>query len=116
MYDTYTRRVNGWTRPAEFPGNAKPSLWGTKGVLPNGINQGELGDCWFLAAAAALAEYPQRVHRMFYNDEYSADGVFSVTLYLNGLPVQIVVDDKLPTHEGKDERYTNFGQIRAVNA
>jgi hypothetical protein len=30
--------------------------------------------------------------------------------------VQIVVDDTLPTHEGKDKRYTNFGEILPVNS
>jgi len=38
--------------------------------------QGELGDCWFLASAAALAEYPDRIRRIFKNQEYSAEGIF----------------------------------------
>jgi len=39
-----------------------PSFWGPKGYpVPNGIKQGSLGDCWFLAAASAMAESKERI-------------------------------------------------------
>jgi len=44
-----------------------PSLWGRNGVLPAGVRQGRLGDCWFLSVGAALAERPQRVKKLFVN-------------------------------------------------
>ena len=109
--------VNAWYRPSEIVGKeSKPSLWGSLGVLPNGINQGQLGDCWFLASAAAIAENPKRIKDMFYNEEYSAEGVFSITFYMKGLPVQITIDDTLPIIEGKDPKYTDFGKKTPVNA
>jgi len=46
-------------------GGASPSLWGSKGVRPDGIRQGMLGDCWMLAAASALGEFPDRVKKIF---------------------------------------------------
>lgn len=44
---------NPWEK--DFP--YSPSLWGKKGKpIPNGVSQGSLGSCWFLASASALAE------------------------------------------------------------
>ena len=57
MFGTY-QHVNAWTRPKDINDGSAPSLWGTNGVLPNGVRQGHLGDCWFLASPSALAEYP----------------------------------------------------------
>jgi hypothetical protein len=53
-----------------------PSLWGRQGVKPAGVRQGELGDCWFLSTAAALAEHPDRIKNMFRNSEYPENGAF----------------------------------------
>jgi len=56
---------------------ADPSLWAVKGeIRPAAAQQGRLGDCWFLAAAGALAEFPDRVKLMFTNTGYSNTGVF----------------------------------------
>ena len=114
MANTYNEQVTGWARPSELV--SKPSLWGSRGVVPDGVKQGQLGDCWFLASAAALAEHPDRIRDLFLNTEYSAEGVFEVILYHRGSPYFMVVDDRLPIYEGKDKRYTDFGVKRTVNS
>jgi len=43
------------------------SLWGSKGILPAGVRQGGLGDCWWVAVASSLAEYPERIKKIFKN-------------------------------------------------
>ena len=65
MYDKGYKDVSEWVRPKDWV-SGKPSLWGEKGILPDGVIQGMLGDCWFLAAASALAEYPERIRKIFY--------------------------------------------------
>ena len=51
-------------------------LRGKKGILPVGVRQGSLGDCWLLAACSALAEKPERVRRVFGNKDYPKSGIF----------------------------------------
>lgn len=39
------------------------------GIDPNDINQGDLGDCYYLSAVSALAEFPERVEKCFVTKE-----------------------------------------------
>ena len=88
--------IKKWVRPTQLVKNTRPSLWGDKGVLPASVVQGKLGDCWFLAAAAALAEYPERVKKIFYNKVYSSKGIFMVKLWRKGRYTRLIVDDRIP--------------------
>lgn len=55
-----------------------------KGIEPNDICQGELGDCYFLCSLASLAEYKKLIERLFeYIDlEY---GYFLIWLCIDGI-------------------------------
>lgn len=35
------------------------------GIAPTDVSQGEIGDCWVLSAIQALAEWPDRVTKIF---------------------------------------------------
>lgn len=35
-------------------------------IEPNDVNQGMLGNCYYMAVLSALAEYPERVKALFY--------------------------------------------------
>jgi len=72
-----------------------PSLWGKNGVQATGINQGILGDCWFLAALGALAEYPERIKSIF-GSEFTTSGIMQLNFYEKGLKKTLNIDDKLP--------------------
>lgn len=54
-----------------------------------------LGDCWFLAAAASIAEYPERIKRLFVNTEISQEGVYQLKLFKKTLEDDVTVDDKV---------------------
>jgi len=85
-----------WMRPKDILLSGRPSLFGDKGILPGGVHQGENGDCWFLAAIAALAEYPERINKIFSNSEYSEKGIYQVEFFVKGEPIKLVVDDRVP--------------------
>ena len=63
---------------------------------PNDINQGSLGDCYFLAALSSLAEFEDRVKDMFVTKEVNEAGIYMVKFFINGNETPIIVDDHLP--------------------
>ena len=88
-----------WKRPSEMGQGlpAKPSLFGKFGKpLPQGVAQGQLGDCWFLASASAVAEQPKRILKVIENQEYSPEGIFRFKFWVRNKWVGVNIDDRLP--------------------
>jgi calpain-15 len=65
-------------------------------IEPNDIQQGAIGNCYFLSALAALAEFPTRIQRLFDTQEYEAAGVYAVYMCDVGEIKAYVVDDYFP--------------------
>lgn len=65
-----------------------------KALDPSNMEQGQLGDCWFLAAAGAVAKHdPDWIREHM---KQNADGTWTVTMYKNGKPVEITVEASVP--------------------
>jgi len=78
-------------------------LFGEGGVKPLAATPGILNNTWFFGAAAALAEWPERIKRLFIDhDEYSPEGIFDVLLNVNGMNQHVVIDDRLPVDQEGD--------------
>lgn len=76
------------------------------------MRQGYLGNCWFISAAAALAEVPQRVENLFVNDAVNDEGIYALQFYTLGHPHHVVIDDYLPSQpsgSGYRTIYANLG-------
>jgi hypothetical protein len=86
-----------WKRPEEIAAGKPVALFVGK-IEPNDIDQGELGDCWLLAAMAALAEYPTRVKAVFhpYLDSYADVGAYIMNVNKGGWWSEVVVDNYIP--------------------
>jgi len=84
-----------WKRPHEFMNN--PKLF-EQDVDPNDINQGALGNCWFLASIAALAESPALVKRLFIAQKYNKFGIYKLRICKNGEWVVVTIDDFIPCY------------------
>jgi len=75
---------------------------------PGDIDQGQVGDCWFLSAVSSLAEFDGAIHKLFRKTNFqnmpSNDwNLYTITLYDLGAwkEVDIVIDERLCTdHSG----------------
>jgi len=77
--------VTAWRTPKELDGDGEtPSLWGSKGIRPAAINQGSLGDCWWLSSMAAISEWPNRIQNIITDKSYPHDGMFHFNFYSRG--------------------------------
>jgi len=95
-----------WLRPHEickqFEGLEPKMVVGKRDRFD--INQGEIGDCWFLAPLASLAEnkyYWEKVVPKGQDFDKNYHGVFRFRFYRFGEWHEVVIDDKLPTRNGK---------------
>ena len=79
------------------------TLFGDEGVSPGDMRQGAIGNCWIIAGAAALAEFPGRVEKLFLNNDnlQTETGIYGVNLYALGVPHTILIDDFLPLRKDK---------------
>ncbi|PIK48449.1 putative calpain-9 isoform X1 [Apostichopus japonicus] len=90
-----------WKRPSELCDNPQMFVGGASRF---DIAQGELGDCWFLAALAALALDEHLLFKVVPPDQSFSQGyagIFKFMFWQYGEWKEIVVDDRLPTYQGR---------------
>jgi len=93
--ERHYNNINHWMRPSEI--ESSPNLWGTKGIRPAAIVQGKLDDCWFLAAISGIAEWPDRLQKIFNGvQSYPSNGQFQLNFFSQGEKFPVTIDDKLP--------------------
>uniref|UniRef100_A0A182QEQ5 Calpain n=1 Tax=Anopheles farauti TaxID=69004 RepID=A0A182QEQ5_9DIPT len=97
-----------WLRPHEISPNE--AVFDADGFSRFDIQQGVLGDCWLLAAAANLTTFPVLFSRVVPDDndrirggrtgvDYA--GIFHFRFWRFGQWYDVVVDDRLPTLRGQ---------------
>nr|XP_026483968.1 calpain-B isoform X3 [Vanessa tameamea] len=90
-----------WLRPGEMCEN--PQLF-VEGYSRFDVQQGELGDCWLLAAVANLTLHRKLFFQVVPDDQsFDEDyaGIFHFRFWQYGRWVDVVIDDRLPTYRGK---------------
>ena len=68
-------------------------------VSPTDMMQGQLGNCWFAASVAALAEFPERLMSLFKQRQLSLCGRYDVQLFdvVRDKWTVVTIDDRVPT-------------------
>ena len=91
-----------WKRAAALNPGEKAALF-QGGITPSDIAQGQLGDCWLMAALACLAEHPTAIMKCFITRERNVRGYYVIELYdaRQAKFVRITLDDFLPTDNGQ---------------
>lgn len=91
-----------WKRPGDLV--ESPHLF-TDGMSRFDIEQGEIGDCWFLAAVASLSMNEDLMSRVVPEDQGFEKrrycGAFKFRFWRFGDWQEVIVDDRLPTRNGK---------------
>lgn len=100
-----------WRRVSDvYP---KKKLFG-KGISSDDIAQGGLGNCWFMSAAAAVAEIPGRLDKVFATEEnaLNKNGIYAFNFYTLGVPHAVIIDDYLPLKDNGNGTYgTLFAKL-----
>lgn len=72
-------------------------------VGPQDIQQGRLGDCYFLSSLACLAEYAHLIERLFeYEDQNNS--IFGIWLCLDGIWTLISLDGWIVTENNHQNK------------
>uniref|UniRef100_U3KA02 Calpain 13 n=1 Tax=Ficedula albicollis TaxID=59894 RepID=U3KA02_FICAL len=90
-----------WKRPTELQRNPYLIM---DGVSRFDIMQGEIGDCWMLAALGSLTLRKQFLENVLPKDQGFQDdyaGIFHFRFWQYGEWVDVVIDDRLPTLNGR---------------
>lgn len=105
-----------WKRPLEVDSSAK---FIEKGATRFDLYQGDLGNCWFVAACACLATSHQQLFEWCIPSDQEFDrsyaGVFRFRFWQFGKWVEVLIDDLLPFREVVSSGQKSYELVYARN-
>ncbi len=74
-------------------------------IEPGDIQQGNIGDCYFLSAISSLAENPNNIYSIFEGqDELNKQGIYKLMVNYCGEPTELVIDDFIPVYSDNPKK------------
>ncbi|KAL4453070.1 hypothetical protein ABPG74_015301 [Tetrahymena malaccensis] len=114
----YEWRELSWKRPAQIFGHNNFQMFQKmdsmntsriglgKLIAPQDIEQGQLGDCYFLSAVSSLAQEPQRILNLFITRIKNNIGMYCVRFCFDGEWTAVYVDDFIPCNRRDTPAFT----------
>ncbi|EAR93371.2 calpain family cysteine protease (macronuclear) [Tetrahymena thermophila SB210] len=114
----YEWRELSWKRPAQIFGHNNYQMFQKmesmntsriglgKLIAPQDIEQGQLGDCYFLSAVSSLAQEPQRIMNLFITRIKNNIGMYCVRICFDGEWTAVYVDDFIPCNRRDTPAFT----------
>jgi hypothetical protein len=92
--------IVAWKRPKELaaPFRCRPQLF-LDGADPGDVEQGSLGNCWFLGALSILATRVGHLRRLAVFSDFEI-GLHVFLFFRNRTWIKVVIDDRLPVTRG----------------
>ena len=92
--------IVAWKRPKELaaPFRCRPQLF-LDGADPGDVEQGSLGNCWFLGALSILATKVGHLRRLAVFSDFEI-GLHVFLFFRNRTWIKVVIDDRLPVTRG----------------
>jgi hypothetical protein len=98
----------GWSKRNGY------SLWGSNGIDYDDMEQGKLGNCYLISGAATIAEKPNRIKKVFNNEDLNDEGFYQVNMHMLGSPITIDIDDRLPLEAGSKPMFAQIGKDKSL--
>ena len=70
------------------------------------VQQGNIGNCYFLAAIAAVAKYPAAIYRLFRTKQANQAGYYEINFFIQGEWQVVIVDDFIPYYSATKKYFT----------
>ena len=87
-----------WLRPNEIFDNQPYSIFEHEIKLSD-INQGKIGDCYFLSAISSLLKYPQMIYQLFKTLTIPKNNCYQIMMKINSEWKIIIIDDFFPCNK-----------------
>lgn len=87
-----------WLRPEEiFPGGVYTLF--EESIDIDDVNQGNLGNCYFMSSLAAMCEFPQTISELFRYFNVHPQGIYEIVFNINGQWQIVIIDDYFPCYK-----------------